>query len=153
MTLQNDLPCNGIVSLRVFVVQFNIRFIDLLNKPKHLQTRNCAGFVYMNELKSGAVTQLPAVRLCQCKIQPACRFSPAEMRTCNNHGVNQSTPNYKITQLQTKPIIFFRKSWWEPLIQSTIQKCKHYAIYFNMATVYIFWKNRFATSTLKCNCL
>ena len=32
----NDLPSNGVVSGRAFVVQFNIRFIDLLNTSKYL---------------------------------------------------------------------------------------------------------------------
>ena len=36
ITFANDLPSNGVVSGRVFLVQFNIRFIDLLNKPKYL---------------------------------------------------------------------------------------------------------------------
>ena len=32
----NDLPRNGVVSLQVFVIQFNIWYIVLLNNPKDL---------------------------------------------------------------------------------------------------------------------
>ena len=35
-TSKFDLPCNGVVSLQVFVVQFNIRIIDVSKKPKDL---------------------------------------------------------------------------------------------------------------------
>ena len=36
ITFANDLPSNGAVSLQVFVIRFNIRFIKILNKPKYL---------------------------------------------------------------------------------------------------------------------
>ena len=32
----NDLPCNYVLSLQVFVIQFNIWYIVLLNNPKDL---------------------------------------------------------------------------------------------------------------------
>ena len=50
-TSKFDLPCNGVVSLQVFVVQFNIRIIDVLKKPKDLSIVISLGeLIYFGEL-------------------------------------------------------------------------------------------------------
>ena len=57
-----------VLKLRRSVLEQTYRLVCDDEISNNRYQRNCAGFVYMNELNSGAVTQLPAVRLCQCKI-------------------------------------------------------------------------------------
>ena len=77
-----------------------------------------------------------------------------EMRACNNHGGKSINAHLNNTHIIYKPnqSYSFERLEENPVIQSAIHKCKHCAIYFNMATIYIFWKlNWIATSTSKCN--